>query len=229
MSTFAGFPKETLGFLTELEANNNRDWFADNKQRYDTEVLEPAFEFINAMGTALQKISPCFDAVAKRSGGSLMRVYRDTRFSKDKTPYKTNVGIQFRHERGKDVHAPGYYVHLDRNECFLGIGMWHPEPVALAAIRTRIVEQPKLWHAAISRKPFRDALELGGSSLKRPPRGYDAGLPHIEDIKRKDFIAVASFGPEFAESSTLVKDLGALMKKGTPLMKFLCDAVGVEF
>ena len=123
MPKFAGFPPQTLKFLKELERNNNREWFQANKSRYEDVVLEPALDFITTMGPKLHAISDHFVAIPKRMGGSLMRVYRDTRFGKDKTPYKTNIGIQFRHELGRDVHAPGYYLHIDNTGCFLAAGI----------------------------------------------------------------------------------------------------------
>ena len=110
--SFAGFPKDTLRFLADLSKNNDRDWFADNKDRYESAFVEPSLEFIAAMEKPLKKISPFLVAAPKKQSGSLMRIYRDVRFSKNKNPYKTNIGIQFRHEAGKDVHAPGLYVHL---------------------------------------------------------------------------------------------------------------------
>jgi uncharacterized protein (TIGR02453 family) len=103
----ASFSPELFSFLAELRANNNRDWFAANKDRYEEDLLEPALAFIAAFAPRLEKISPHFRAEARPSGGSLFRIYRDTRFSKDKSPYKTNVGIHFRHEQAKDAYAPG--------------------------------------------------------------------------------------------------------------------------
>ena len=96
-STAEGFRPSTFKFLRELAANNNRDWFQAHKPRYESEVLEPALGFVQAMAPRLERISAHFMAVPKRTGGSLMRVYRDTRFAHDKTPYKINIGIQFRH------------------------------------------------------------------------------------------------------------------------------------
>ncbi len=177
MARFTGFPKETLGFLRDLELNNRRDWFDANKARYESLVREPALDFIATMGPELQKISSHFVAIPKKVGGSLMRVYRDTRFARDKTPYKTNIGIQFRHERGKDVHAPGYYVHIDNSGCFFGVGVWHPEPDARRQIRQRIVDQPALWRKARQSATFSRTFELGGDSLKRPPRGISDDHP----------------------------------------------------
>ena len=95
-----------------------------------------------------------------------MRVYRDTRFSRNKTPYKTNIGIQFRHELGKDVHAPGFYVHIEPGRCFLGVGMWHPESGALTAIRDRIVEDQSAWRRARNARKFRERFELSGGHAK---------------------------------------------------------------
>ena len=101
------FTKSTFSFLDELAASNNRAWFEENKSRYESLVREPALAFIEAMEPALRKFAPNLRAEPRKVGGSLMRVFRDTRFSRDKTPYKTNIGIQFRHSLGKDVHAPG--------------------------------------------------------------------------------------------------------------------------
>ena len=133
------------------------------------------------MGERLPGISKHLTAIPKRSGGSLMRVYRDTRFSRDKTPYKTNIGIQFRHEQGKDVHAPGLYFHLDRNECFLGVGMWHPEREALAAIRQAIVDDPKAW------RRVRDGAGVsGGFRFRRQrPEAGAAWLPGRASVHRR--------------------------------------------
>ena len=112
-SRYARFHAETIAFLEELSANNNRDWFNENKRRYEEKVLDAALRFIQSMQDPLAEIAPHFVAMPTRVGGSLMRVYRDTRFSRNKTPYKTNIGIQFRHERAKDVHSPGYYLHIE--------------------------------------------------------------------------------------------------------------------
>ena len=128
MQAFTGFPKECIPFLRELALNNDKAWFSENKDRYERLVREPALLFIEAMAERLPEISPRFRAIPKESSGSLMRVYRDSCFSKDKTPCKTNIGIQFRHELGKDVDAPGFYLHVEPNNCFLGAGILHPDP-----------------------------------------------------------------------------------------------------
>ena len=126
-------------FLRELKANNERPWFEENKARYRAEVQGPMLDFIQAFAEPLAEISPHFRADPRANGGSLFRIYRDTRFSKDKTPYKTNVGAHFRHEAGKDAHAPGFYLHLEPGMCFAGCGVWHPDSPTLGRIRDAIL------------------------------------------------------------------------------------------
>ena len=227
--SYAGFPIETSRFLTELAENNEREWFKDNKHRYESHVLAPALDFINAMGPRLEKISPHFVAIGKRTGGSLMRVYRDTRFSKNKTPYKTNIGIQFRHELGRDAHAPGFYLHIEPKNCFFGAGIWRPDSDSLAAIRTNIAENPGQWKRARDAKRFAEHFRFGGDRLKRPPRGYSADHPYIEDLKRKDFIAVSEFPIGRIRSKEFIEEVATHYAMAKPLMKFLCSALNIRF
>ena len=229
MGAFSGFGPVTMGFLDELEANNNRAWFQANKSRYDDCVLEPALDFIVGVGDKLPAISKHLVAIPKRSGGSLMRVYRDTRFAKDKTPYKTNIGIQFRHEQARDVHAPGLYFHLDKNECFLGVGMWRPDKDALGCIRDAIAQDGARWKRTRDERAFRAAFELGGTQLKRPPRGYPPDHRHVEDLKRKDFIGIRRMAPEVAAGADLADEVAALFGAGRGFMRFLCRALSLPF
>ena len=191
MTKFEPFQPSLFEFLEQLADNNNRPWFLENKDRYEKQVLQPALAFIRAL-PRLKRVSPYFVAGDRRVGGSLMRVYRDTRFVKDGAPYKTNVGIQFRHEQGRDIHAPGFYVHVAPGECFLAVGLWRPEPEALVRVRQAIVEWPDRWQRARDDRKFRARFAMDGDSLKRPPRGFPADHPCIEDIKRTDFIGLES-------------------------------------
>jgi uncharacterized protein (TIGR02453 family) len=225
--SFKGFDPSLLGFLDELAQNNERDWFAENKHRYERLVREPALDFIVAMGPLLDRIAPEFEAVAKKMGGSLMRVFRDTRFGRDKTPYKTNVGIQFRHTQGKDVHAPGYYLHIEPGAHFIGAGMWRPDPDSLAGIRTAIVERASAWKSA--RDAVAKTYSFDGGALKRPPRGYPVDHPMIDDIKRTDFIATRPFDDAELFRTDFAARVAKRFEAATPLMKFLCRAVGVPF
>lgn len=229
MSSFDGFPKACIPFLKKLERNNNREWFAKHKGEYELNVREPALAFIEAMEPELEKISPHFRALAKKVGGSLMRVYRDTRFANDKTPYKTNIGIQFRHALGKDVHAPGYYVHIAADGCFFGAGIWRPESHVLNKIREFIADNPNAWKQAVQSSAFKREYELHGESLKRPPRGYDADHPLIDDLKRKDFIAFKYFEAAEIENKNFAKLAAKAFSKATPFMSYLCMAVDANF
>ena len=229
MATFSGFPPQVYAFLAELEQNNDREWFEENRERYESEVRGPALEFIETMQAPMQKLSPHFRVVAKKVGGSLMRIHRDVRFSKDKSPYKTNVGIQFRHESGCDVHAPGFYVHISPEETFLGVGTWHPAGDALKSIREHLSKHGQDWKKALSLKSFRENFELAGDSLKRAPKGYDPEHPMIEDLRRKDFIAVSKIDPGQVTSKDFVKSTMAAFRSAKPFMHFLCEATKVPF
>lgn len=223
------FSEETFAFLAELELNNNREWFNASKTRYEAFVLDPALRFIDGMAGPLATIAPSFVAVPKRSGGSLMRIYRDTRFGRDKTPYKTNIGIQFRHEAGKDVHAPGFYVHIDTQQVFLGVGLWRPPSPALAAIRQRIDARPAEWRRARDDAGFCRHFALGGESLTRAPRGYPADHPLLDDLRRKDFIAVKDLDRDAVLSAGFARCVATAFAAAEPFMRFLCAATRVPY
>ena len=222
------FEPAVFDFLAELELNNRRDWFEQNRDRYESELREPAFELIRAVRPMLQQISPSITARDTKVGGSLMRIFRDVRFSPDKTPYKTNIGIQFRHRAGRDVHAPGYYVHLSLDECFIGAGSWTPDRDALALYRDAIAERGAEWLTLIERYS-RGGWRIDGDKLKRPPRGWDKDHPMIEEIKRKQFIAVRDFEQEDVLAPDFPEQIAEWCRESQPLMAFLCKAARLEF
>lgn len=219
------FDARCMNFLVDLGLNNQRAWFETNKQRYEDEVRQPALAFIRAMAPHLATIAPNFVASDKTVGGSLMRVYRDTRFAKDKTPYKTNVGIHFRHSAGKDVHAPGYYLHIAPDEIFVGVGIWRPEPPALAAIRAAIDARPDAWDAATGHPPFTRAFSLGGDSARTVPRGFARDHRHATDLMRRDHIAVASPSFDALCGADGPKHVAGLFRDAGPYMAFLAGAL----
>ncbi len=223
------FTARTFRFLKDLGANNSREWFKANQDRYEADVREPALDFIAACADPLARISPHFVADTRKVGGSLFRIQRDTRFSKDKTPYKSNTGVQFRHEQAKDVHAPGFYLHIEPGNCFLGVGLWRPETAAAYAIRAQIDAEQKQWKSATQGKRFTDVFDLGGDSLKRPPKGFDVDHPLIDDLKRKDFIATTGLPQKTVTGNDFLADFTDNCKRAAPLMRFLCDALDVAF
>jgi uncharacterized protein (TIGR02453 family) len=225
----ASFGPGLFAFLTDLRANNEREWFAANKDRYEEQLLEPALAFIEAFARRLEKISPHFRADARQSGGSLFRIYRDTRFAKDKSPYKTNLGIHFRHERAKDAHAPGYYLHIGPGEVFAGGGMWHPATDAATSIREAITADSERWKRATRSGAFAKTLELGGDSLKRIPAWADPAHPFADDLKRKDFFASTRLSETEVVAPGFVDQYARICRAAAPLMRFLCDALDVPF
>ena len=220
---------ELFQFLRELKENNNRDWFQANKKRYESHVREPLLRFITDFGLRLPEISTHYVTDARRSGGSLFRINRDIRFSQDKSPYKTTAGIQFRHESGKDVHAPGFYLHLEPGGVFAGIGIWQPDNRTLGKIRDAIVENPGWWQQVVSDERFTAIFRLGGDSLKRPPKGYDPDHPFIEDLKRKDFIASTQFSEAETYQANFIDRFAETCRVGGPFIEFLTRAIGLPW
>jgi uncharacterized protein (TIGR02453 family) len=226
------FTAAVFAFLRELEANNHKAWWEENKDRYNTVVRDPALDFITDFGARLARISPHFTADSRTVGGSLMRPYRDTRFSRDKTPYKTNVGIQFRHEEGKDIHAPGFYLHLEPGSCFAGVGLWHPETAVARSIREAIHDDPEAWAKATKRKGFTDTWSMAPDDdemLKRVPAGLDPAHPHADDLRMKSFIAGATLTHRQVTSSDFDQDLASMYARASDYTRFLCKALGIPF
>jgi uncharacterized protein (TIGR02453 family) len=223
------FGPRLLAFLKDIESNNNAGWFQANKHRYESDVREPALEFVRMMAPHVHRISPCLVASDKKVGGSLMRIYRDVRFSRNKQPYKTNVGIQFRHVDGKDVHAPGLYFHVDPRSVFLGAGMWHPEAKALAAVRVSIDDDPERWKRVRDGKRFRDVWEPSGDSLRTAPRGYPKDHPMIEDLRRKDHIAICDLTHGDVVRPDLVPFVSEKFRRARPYMAWQAEALGIPF
>lgn len=158
-----------------------------------------------------------------------MRVYRDVRFGRDKRPFKTNVGIQFRHFMGKDVHAPGFYVHLEPKECFVGVGIWHPDAPALNSIRASIVDNPRAWVKVSREKNFVRKFEQAGDALTNPPRGYAKDHPLLDDLKRKDFIAIAPLNEKRVLTAGFKTDVVKSFETAVPYIEFLCESLELPF
>lgn len=219
---------ELFAFMSELAENNDREWFQANRSRYEETVREPLRAFIRDMEGPLESISAHIVADDRKSGGSLFRIHRDTRFSRDKSPYKTWAAVQFRHKAGKDAHAPGFYLHLAPGNVFMGGGCWHPAREVLESIRDAIAEDPDRWFES------RDAVlasgfEFEGDALKRGPRAYPPEHPAIDDLKRKDFIAVRHLSVEDALGEDFVTAYAGMCAELAPLMQFLTSAIGVRW
>jgi len=183
---------------------------------------------MKTMFVSLAKISDCFVASPKKVGGSLMRVYRDMRFSKDKKPYKTNIGIQFRHKAGKDVHAPGFYLHIEPSQVFVGAGIWRPDNASINNMRLQMDGNQAEWKK-ITRGLTSKGFGLYGESLKKPPRGFDADHPLLDDLKRKDYIATQDMKLSMISQADFVKQSAKLFASTKPLIRFICEANDLDF
>jgi uncharacterized protein (TIGR02453 family) len=227
---FRGFPEDLFRFLEELAANNNREWFTANKRRYQTAVVAPVSEFVQVMGTRLNRISPHFTADPRPNGGSMFRIYRDTRFSRDKRPYKENVGCHFRHAAGQSAHAPGFYLHLQPGEVFAGAGIWLPPGPALEKIRSAIAEQPDRWSKVVGDKHLvRRFGEIDGDSLKRCPTGYAEDHPFVADLKRKSFFVRRPLDDAVSLVPKFIDEVADTYADAKPLMRFVAAALDLPF
>jgi uncharacterized protein (TIGR02453 family) len=223
------FTPKLFAFLRDLAENNDREWFKQHQDEYEEWVREPALDFINDFADPLGKISNHFIVDSRKVGGSLFRIQRDTRFSKDKTPYKSNTGVQFRHRMGRDVHAPGFYLNLQPRGCFIGVGLWQPDTRIAYAIREAIAAEPARWKRATRSKRFADVFTLGGDSLVRTPRGFEDAHPLLEDLKRKDFVAMSPITQGVVTSDAFMGYFTDACKRAAPLMGFLCEGTGLPF
>lgn len=213
MSTY--FSDRSFRFMRSLARHNDREWFHAHKQDYERHVREPFLALITDLQPALREVSEHYRADPKTVGGSLFRIHRDTRFSNNKAPYKEWQGARLFHARSRELEAPSFYLHLQPGECFIGAGLWHPEPDTLRRVRQFIVDNPGAWTQAAQAPAFRRRFDLDDSEmLVRPPRGYPADFVHLDDLRRRNHVALRSIddatmtGPRLL--STLRRDLHGL-------------------
>jgi uncharacterized protein (TIGR02453 family) len=222
----ASFSPDLFRFFRDLARHNNRSWFQTNKPRYESVVLEPAVAFAREVAPGLAKMSPHMVADARPYGGSISRIYRDVRFSKDKSPYRTNVGIHFAHVNAatSEEHLPGVYLHLEPGESMVGAGVWRPSAEGLGLIRDRIVAQPKAWAKAIASTPL-----TSEQAYVRVPAGYDAGHEFAEDLRRKDFVTSLKFSDDEVTAPSFRKKFLDAALRTDPVNRFLAGALGVPW
>ena len=216
------FDRRLFQFLVELKFNNERTWFNANKTRYEQNVKAPMQAFIQAALPRLAKLNPAYVQ------GSFFRIYRDTRFSKDKTPYKTHAAAQFRHRaassKAHGVHAPGFYFHAEPGECMVGGGIWMPEPSDLQKVRQAIAKGGGDWA-----KFKKSKMPLWQEEkLKRPPKGFDPAHPLIEDLKLKHYITWIDLKDKKLWQTDFLDRFIDAAKKIDPLVRFLCQAMGLK-
>jgi len=186
-------------------------------------------EYITCIAPHLKRISPHYKADPRPHNGSMFRIYRDTRFSKDKTPYKTHAACHFRHLAGRDAHAPGFYMHIETDRISFGGGIWLPPSKQLGQIREFIADNPSAWEKLRNTAAIKKLGGIQGDSLKRPPRGYDAEARHIADLKRKSFFIMAAAEPELALGPEFINESAKVFRTTAKLNHFITDALDLPF
>jgi uncharacterized protein (TIGR02453 family) len=219
----AYFTEDTFDFLKRLKRNNKRDWFLRHKEEYEQCVRLPALRFIADFAAPLYEITPHLVSDPRSTRGSLFRIYRDTRFSHDKRPYKTHLAMRFSHA-GRDVHSPGFYLHIEPGGCFAAAGLWHPEPPVLLKVRSAIVARPGDW------KKVRRLVNWDDSDkLSRPPRGFPCDHEFVEDLKLKDLGTSVDLSDKQVTSPAFMNAVAGACRTMAPLARFLSSALGLKF
>lgn len=214
---------ETLNFLSTLEINNNREWFNENKQLY----LNAKENVENAVNEIISGVSE-FDKSVERleAKNCIFRIYKDTRFSKDKTPYKTNIGASLVEKGPKTLNHAGYYIHLEPNKSFLAGGVYMTEPKNLKSIREKISSEGDEFLKILNKKSFKDQLELRGDKLVKVPQGFDKENPMGDYLKFKQFTVFHPLSDEDVQDGNFVKNTVKVFKEIYPFNQFLNDAIG---
>ena len=229
MDNFDGFPKDALAFLTEVADNNNKAWFDANKPRFKSQVQAPSQAMVVALGEQLDAVIPNIRYDTKLTGsGSIMRIYRDTRFSKDKTPYKTNVGIVWWQGEGKKLVNPGFYFHLSPGDTWMGGGLYHFPDLDRFRVAVHDDVMGSELEAALA-----EMAQVGvtptGDRYKRVPRGYDADHPRAELLKLKGLVCSSGqISPEVVNSAELINVCFDFCMKMMPLHKWLVKMMTTE-
>jgi uncharacterized protein (TIGR02453 family) len=216
--TFQGFPKEGLQFLADLKENNDREWFTPRKQIFEETLRQPMLALVGELHREMLAFAPQYVGEPAKC---LFRIYRDTRFSKDKTPYKDHIAAQMR--RNDLKQGAGYYLGLSATEMEIGGGLWMPEPEVLLAVRTRIAADHKAFERTF---PDPELLqELFVQSATRPPKGFDPAHPGIELLKRKNYVYGANLAPTVALGPGLKDEILKRFAAMVGFLEFLNGAV----
>ncbi len=220
---FSGFPEEGLRFLKSLKRNNRREWFQPRKEIYEASLKAPMLELVSAINNDLVKIAPDYVTDPKKA---TFRIYRDTRFSHDKTPYKTHIAAVFG-KRGMAGHSGGMlYFHLSPEGVEAAGGVYHPEPDALRRVRLHVSENhPELTRILDGRKLRSVMGDLKGDELSRVPRGFPADHPAADLIRKKDWILDVTIDVEAAKTAALIKELTSRFRLMLPFVEFFNRAL----
>jgi len=228
MSTY--FSPASLAFLHDLALHNNKTWFNAHKADYEAHVRVPFLRLISDLQPALAQVSAHFRADPRTVGGSLFRIYRDCRFSRNKSPYKTWQGARLFHYRGKQVPAPSFYIHLAPGDSFVGGGIWHPDSHTQRRIRQFIFDNPAHWKNAVHAPSIKRRYQFESSEqLVRPPRGFPEEFTFIDDLKQRNWVLFRPVSDSTMMGANLRQILARDLTQLAPFMDYLCAALELEF
>jgi len=216
---FPGFPAEGLTFLRALAKNNRREWFQPRKSIYEEQVKAPMLDLVTRITSAMLSFAPAY---AGDPAKAIFRIYRDTRFSKDKTPYKTHIAATFR-RRGLDMHAGGgLYFHVSPKEVEVAGGIYMPAPETLRAVRAHLADRHEEFRELIADRTLRRLLgEMQGEQLSRPPKGYPPDHPAADLLRHKQFLFWVLLDPALAGTAKLEPEIVKRFRAMTPVLEFL--------
>ena len=230
MATFQGFSPQLIEFFAGLEKNNTKAWFEDHRSIYETHVKQAMLDFVAAIGERLSEVSPEFVA-DPRINGSVYRIYRDVRFSKNKLPYKTHTAAVFFHRYGKKHEYPGFYFQISHRGIYWGAGHFKIDSEQLTRIRAFLARNPGMWQAITADPVFLERFgEVYGERLTRPPKGFDTDHPLIDVLKMKQYLVrhEADYAA-FLETDEIVDETIRVFQDAAPFVELLCIALGIPF
>ena len=218
-ASFSGFPTEMTTFFRSLKRNNRREWFQPRKPHFEQYVKEPMIELVTALNSEFAKFAPEYVSDPKKA---IFRIYRDTRFSKDKTPYKTHIAASFGRRGGERLAAGGFYFSVSHDQIEVAGGIYHPAPDTMLLVRTHIADHHQELRRLLADRTLRRLLgELQGDQLSRAPKGFDPAHPAIALIRMKDWILDTTIDPALATTSRLYRQIADRFRAMTPVIDFL--------
>ena len=222
---FPGFPPEALDFFRELRKHNERDWFQPRKALFEERVKLPMRQLVEALNAALAGFAPHYVTDPDKA---IYRIYRDTRFSPDKTPYKDHIAASF-HRRGTNGHGEnGFYVAVSDKETAVGGGVYTPPPDVLLAVRRHVASRHEDLRKILAAASVRKLLgEMQGDKLTRVPKGFPADHPAADLLKFKSYILYVTLPPELAATRDFYPEILKRFKSMAPFLEFL-SAAGVR-
>ena len=218
-TAFPGFSHQALAFLADLEQNNKREWFQPRKEQFEALLRNPMLELAEALNAALARFAPEYVTEPKKA---VMRIYRDTRFSANKTPYKDHVAASFGRQGLKESGGAGFYFSVNHKVVEVAGGLHHPPKEILMAVRSQLAESSQDFEKLVKDRKLQKRMgALQGGELSRAPKGFDPEHPAIDLIKKKSWVFFVELEPEVATSPRLLHEIESRFEVLVPVLEYL--------